>query len=168
MRRLAVLVIALSAVACDDRPKPLPASASAVATPRLPEPPPPVAESPFVAKPTPSGADGAPETVVCQQLLVAYKGAQRAQKRAGTRSREEAKKMAEGLLVRAQADEDFTELVKKYSDDPAAVETLGNTGKFKREAMSKPFSDAAFALKVGEISKLVETPFGFHIIKRNQ
>jgi parvulin-like peptidyl-prolyl isomerase len=166
MRALAVLLLgSFVLVACDDKPKTLPASASQTA--KLPEPPPPVAESGF--QPKAATSEGAvPNEVVCQQVLVGYKGAQRAQKRAMTRSKEEAKKVAEGLLVRAQADEDFTELVKKYSDDPAAVETLGNTGKFTREKMSKPFSDAAFKLKVGEISPVVESPFGFHIIKRNQ
>ena len=166
MRALAVLLLSTSVlIACDDKPKPLPASASQTA--KLPEPPPPIGESGFTPKA--SSSEGAvPDQVVCQQLLVGYKGAQRAQKRAMLRSKDEAKKVAEGLLVRAQADEDFTELVKKYSDDPAAVETLGNTGKFTRDKMAKAFSDAAFALKVGEVSKIVETPFGFHIIKRNQ
>ena len=41
-------------------------------------------------------------------------------------------------------------------------------GKFTRDKMAKPFSDAAFALAVGESSGAVETPFGFHVIKRNQ
>ena len=63
---------------------------------------------------------------------------------------------------------DFSELAQEYSDDPGGKTNRGNLGKFKREAMVKRFADAAFKLKVGEISEPVETEFGYHIIKRNQ
>ena len=59
-------------------------------------------------------------------------------------------------------------MVKKHSDDPAAVERLGSTGKVRREDVDKVFGDTAFALKENEISGVVESAFGFHIIKRTQ
>jgi parvulin-like peptidyl-prolyl isomerase len=45
---------------------------------------------------------------------------------------------------------------------------MGSVGKFHRDDMDPAFSAAAFALRVGQVSDLVETPFGFHIIKRTQ
>jgi parvulin-like peptidyl-prolyl isomerase len=100
-------------------------------------------------------------------VLVAYKGAERAPKGV-TRTKAEAKKRAEEVAAKAKSGTDFSELVAAYSDDPAAKERRGSVGKFTRDKMAKPFSDAAFALAVDASSDPVETPFGFHVIKRNQ
>jgi parvulin-like peptidyl-prolyl isomerase len=116
--------------------------------------------------PAPAAAEE-PDTVAAQHLLVAYKGAKGAAKTI-TRSKADAKKRAEEALAKARKGDDFSALVKAYSDEPGAVDRQGSLGKFKREAMVKPFADAAFKLKVGEISDVVETDFGFHVIKRNQ
>jgi parvulin-like peptidyl-prolyl isomerase len=62
----------------------------------------------------------------------------------------------------------FEDMVKAYSDDAGSVDRMGSVGKFRRDAMDPAFSAAAFALRVGEVSGVVETPFGFHIIKRTQ
>lgn len=81
---------------------------------------------------------------------------------------EEVKKVqaeAEKVLEQAKKGEDFAELAKKYSKDPGTAKNGGDLGYFTREKMVEPFSDAAFALKPGEISGLVRTNFGFHIIK---
>jgi peptidyl-prolyl cis-trans isomerase NIMA-interacting 1 len=108
-----------------------------------------------------------PESIACQHVLVAYKGAKNAPANV-TRSKADAKARAEEVRTKAVAGDDMAELAKTYSDDQGSRERLGSVGKFKRDGMVKPFSDAAFALKVNEISAVVETPFGFHVIKRNQ
>jgi parvulin-like peptidyl-prolyl isomerase len=84
------------------------------------------------------------------------------------RTKEEAKKRAEGILAKARKGEDFGKLADASSDDPSAKLNHGSLGKFSRAQMVKPFADAAFALKPGEVSPLVETPFGFHVIKRTE
>ena len=112
-------------------------------------------------------AEAEPEVIAAQHVLVAYKGASGAAKTI-TRSKADAKKRAEEVAAKAKKGDDFTALVKQYSDEPGAADRLGNLGKFKRDAMVKPFSDAAFKLKLNETSDVVETQFGFHVIKRNQ
>lgn len=119
-----------------------------------------------VATPT-ATATAEPEMVAAQHVLVAYKGAKNAPKGV-TRSKADAKKRAEEVAEKAKGDGDFSELVKKYSEDPGAAERMGSVGKFKRNVMAKAFEDAAFALEVGKVSGVVETEFGFHVIKRNQ
>jgi peptidyl-prolyl cis-trans isomerase C len=79
--------------------------------------------------------------------------------------KEEAKKKINQVLSEAKSGKDFTELAKKYSEEPGAAETGGDLGYFGRGAMVPPFEEAAFKLKTGEISDIVETPFGYHIIK---
>jgi parvulin-like peptidyl-prolyl isomerase len=75
------------------------------------------------------------------------------------------RKTMEGILQRAKAGEDFAELAKQYSDDPGSKENGGLYENFKKGTMVKPFEDAAFSIPAGEISDVVETRFGYHIIK---
>jgi parvulin-like peptidyl-prolyl isomerase len=117
--------------------------------------------------PTTTAAAPVPDAIAAQHVLVAYKGAEKAPKGV-TRSKADAKKRAEEVAAKARSGADFSALVAEYSDDPAAKERQGSVGKFTRDKMAKPFSDAAFALDVGQVSGAVETPFGFHVIKRNQ
>ena len=73
-------------------------------------------------------------------------------------------KKADMVLDLARKGENFAELARKYSEDSTASKG-GDLGYFTRQDMVKPFSDAAFSLKKGEISDLVRTRFGLHIIK---
>lgn len=78
----------------------------------------------------------------------------------------EAKKKAEEVLAKVNAGEDFATLAKKYSDDTGSAESGGELGTYGRENdLVKEFSDASFNLKSGEVSGLVKTQFGYHIIK---
>src|SRR5581483_964836 len=76
-----------------------------------------------------------------------------------------ARKKAEDLLAKAKAGGDFAALAKKSSDDTASAVQGGDLGFFRRGAMTPAFETAAFALEPGQLSDVVETPFGFHIIK---
>ncbi len=80
-------------------------------------------------------------------------------------AKKEAKKKAGELLERIKKGEDFSKLAKQYSDDKGSAKEGGDLGWFSRGIMVKPFEDAAFSLKKGEVSPIVETEFGYHIIK---
>jgi len=80
-------------------------------------------------------------------------------------SKDELRKKAEGILARVRAREDFAALAKESSQDPGSAPKGGDLGTFGRGQMVPAFEQAAFALKPGEVSGVVETPFGFHIIK---
>ena len=80
------------------------------------------------------------------------------------KERQVQKKMAEDILRRIQAGENFSELAKKYSDDVSA-HSGGHLGVVGRGTMLPEFEKAAFDLKVGEVSNIVKTVNGFHIIK---
>lgn len=75
------------------------------------------------------------------------------------------KKRAEELLQKLKNGEDFAKLAEKNSEDPGSAAKGGDLGYFKQGDMVKPFEEAAFALKPGELSALVRTPYGFHIIR---
>jgi peptidyl-prolyl cis-trans isomerase D len=80
--------------------------------------------------------------------------------------KDKAKSRAEELLAEIRKNpSSFAELAKKNSDDPGSAAKGGDLGFFGRGMMVKPFEDTTFALKDGEISGVVESDFGFHIIK---
>lgn len=79
--------------------------------------------------------------------------------------KEKKRKLAQDILARAKAGEDFAELARKHSDDAGSAAKGGNLGYFARGTMVPTFEKAAFTLKPGETSELVESPFGYHIIR---
>lgn len=87
-----------------------------------------------------------------------------------TREKSEAEKKEiygkmEQILVRAKKGEDFAELAKTYSEDPGSKDKGGLYENFGRGQMVPPFEEASFSIPVGEISDIVETTYGYHIIK---
>ena len=81
----------------------------------------------------------------------------------------EAKKKAEQVLAEVKKNPaKFAALAKKYSQDPGSAEKGGDLGTFGRGAMVKPFEEAVFAMKTGDVSGLVQSDFGYHIIKLNE
>ncbi len=106
------------------------------------------------------------EQYSARHILVMHKDSARAE--GVTRTKEEAKKLAEQVLKEAkQPNADFAALAKKYSDCPSK-EQGGLLGTFFRGSgqLDTVFEEAALKLKEGEISGIVETQFGYHIIKR--
>lgn len=75
------------------------------------------------------------------------------------------KTTALAVLADARGGKDFAELAKKFSEDPAARKDGGDLGSFKKGDMQPELEKAILALKPGEVSELVTTPIGFHIIK---
>ena len=108
-----------------------------------------------------------PDEVSASHILISYKGADRADAQI-SRTKDQAKSEAErirGLIL--NQNQDFAEMAKQHSNGPSKTKG-GDLGKFKFEVMAKAFSEAAFALDVGSVSEVVETGFGFHIIKRTE
>jgi len=73
--------------------------------------------------------------------------------------------LAKEILAKIEAGEDFGALAKEYSEDPGSKENNGDLGYFPRGKMVPEFEKAAFSLNVGEVSGLVKTDYGYHIIK---
>ncbi|MGH9380678.1 MAG: peptidylprolyl isomerase [Thermoanaerobaculia bacterium] len=79
-----------------------------------------------------------------------------------------ARTKAEGLLAQIREGADFAELAGANSEDPGSKERGGDLGWFSRGQMAEPFENAAFALEPGGTSEVVESPFGFHIIRLDE
>jgi peptidyl-prolyl cis-trans isomerase C len=99
-----------------------------------------------------------PESARASHILIG------SDEKASPEDRKKAKEKAEALLKRVKAGEDFAALAKSDSTCPSASQG-GDLGNFTRGQMVPPFESAAFALKKGEVSGVVETQFGYHIIK---
>lgn len=98
-----------------------------------------------------------PERVKASHILIMTKN----------RTEEEAKALAEKVHAEVvKGEKSFADLATQYSEDPSVKTNKGDLGFFARQQMVKPFEDAAFALaKEGDISSLVKSQFGFHIIR---
>jgi len=75
------------------------------------------------------------------------------------------KAKAEGILKRAQGGDEFSKLAKEFSQDPGSAQQGGDLGWSERKAWVTPFADAAYGMKVDEITGPVKTQFGYHILK---
>lgn len=99
-----------------------------------------------------------PKTVEARHILI------KVASDAASQVVEEKKAKALEILKMARDKKNFAALAKTYSED-SSKDSGGIIGPFERESMVEPFSDAAFALKVGEVSEPIRTQFGWHIIK---
>lgn len=109
---------------------------------------------------------GGPLRVGARHILIQHRDSQRASSDV-SRSRDEAHSLATQVANMAQADDaDFKALAAKFSEEPGAERSHGDLGLFSRGQMVPAFEQAAFALEVGEVSEVVESPFGFHVIQR--
>jgi peptidyl-prolyl cis-trans isomerase NIMA-interacting 1 len=108
-----------------------------------------------------------PEKVGTRHILVKYAGAKSADDSV-TRARGAACLRALEARDKARAGASFEDLVKEYSEDPGAASRGGSMGTLTRAEMVPPFADAAFELDVQQLSDVVETEFGFHVILRTE
>ena len=100
-----------------------------------------------------------PETIQARHILI------KADKSASEEEKQKQKAKAEELLGKIKGGEDFAKLAGEFSDDPGSKTKGGDLGYFAKGSMVPAFEEAAFSLKPGEVSGLVETDFGYHIIK---
>ncbi len=108
-----------------------------------------------------------PSELSAAHILIMYKGSERAEADV-VRSKEEALALAQEVAEKAKAeDADFAALAKEYSDGPSGPRG-GSLGNFRPEQMVNLFSEAAMKLPIGGVSDTVETPFGYHIIRRQE
>jgi peptidyl-prolyl cis-trans isomerase D len=82
-----------------------------------------------------------------------------------TEATAKARKKAESIREEAVKGKDFAQLAKQYSEDPGTKDHGGDLGYLTRGQLVPEFEQEAFSLKVGEISKVIQTPYGFHILK---
>jgi len=99
-----------------------------------------------------------PKTSTVRHILLLTEGKDDSEKEA-------IRKKMEQIHERAKAGEDFAELAKEFSEDPGSKEKGGLYEDIEHGVMVKPFEEAAFNVPVGEISEIVETRYGYHIIK---
>lgn len=99
-----------------------------------------------------------PEQIKASHILI------KVEKDADEKAKAEAKKQIKDVQKQLKGGADFAELAKKYSQCPSKTNG-GDLGFFGRGKMVKPFEEAAFAMKEGDVSDIVTTDFGYHIIK---
>lgn len=99
-----------------------------------------------------------PESITASHILVQLS------EDAGEEERDEARQKIDEVAEKIASGEDFAALAEEYSEGPSASKG-GSLGSFSRGDMVPPFEEAAFALEEGEVSDIVQTQFGYHIIK---
>jgi len=112
--------------------------------------------------------EAAPEIAKASHILIRYAGSARAPSEV-TRTKEQAQKLAEEVVRKAKAPgADFAALADQFTEDPSGKGRGGSLGAFPKGRMVPEFDKATFALGPGQVSDVVETSFGFHIIHREQ
>jgi NIMA-interacting peptidyl-prolyl cis-trans isomerase 1 len=106
-----------------------------------------------------------PDRIRVKHVLVRYGGAKGAPA-SMTRTREQACLRAEEALTKLKEGTSFGDVVALYSEESGAAAREGSIGTIERGDVAAAFADAAFELKVKEVSEVVETAFGFHLILR--
>ena len=106
-----------------------------------------------------------PDRITVKHVLVRYVGARGAPATV-TRTREQACLRAEDALTKLKEGVSFADVVATYSDESGTATREGSLGAIERSDVAPAFADAAFELKVRELSDVVETAFGFHLILR--
>jgi parvulin-like peptidyl-prolyl isomerase len=102
--------------------------------------------------------------VRASHILLMYKGSMRSQ---ATRSKDEALAAVTSFMDELKEGADFGQLARQFSDCPSGEEG-GDLGRFGRGMMVPEFEEAAFGLQPGEVSGIIETPFGYHLIQRTE
>jgi hypothetical protein len=108
-----------------------------------------------------------PKKIGARHVLIQWMGTERAPANV-VRSREQALSVAQEVHRRAKGGEDFARLAIEFSDEPGAGNRGGSLGRFGRGQMVPAFEAAAFKLEIGQVSEIVESPFGFHVIQRTE
>jgi peptidyl-prolyl cis-trans isomerase NIMA-interacting 1 len=108
-----------------------------------------------------------PAKIGAKHVLVKYVGAKKARPNV-IRTREEACLRAEEARAKLAEGMSFADVVSLYSEEPGATTREGSLGTIERSHVVPAFADAAFELKTGEVSHVVETDFGFHVIMRTE
>jgi NIMA-interacting peptidyl-prolyl cis-trans isomerase 1 len=160
------LPLAISAAGCGEPTPPMHPSTQA-APPEEPAPGSPAAQCIALASAKRERKPNEPAKVSVKHLLVKYAGAERADQTI-TRTREAACMRALEARDKLRAGADIAEIVKEYSEEPGAASREGLVPSFERSFVVEPFADAAFELDVGQLSDVVETPYGFHIMLRTE
>jgi len=102
------------------------------------------------------------DQVRASHILLMYQGSSRS---TATRSKAEAQQQIEAIKAQIDGGADFGELAGQHSDCPSGQQG-GDLGAFGRGQMVGPFETTAFGMPVGETSGVIETDFGYHIIRR--
>jgi parvulin-like peptidyl-prolyl isomerase len=104
------------------------------------------------------------DKIGASHILLMYEGSMRS---TATRSRDEALTKIQSLKDELDAGGDFADLAAKSSDCPSGQQG-GRLGTFGRGQMVPAFDESAFGLDIGEVSGIVETPFGYHLLYRTE
>ncbi len=107
------------------------------------------------------------KSITAKHVLVKFQGAKNASAKI-VRSREDACLRAEEARGKLEGGASFAEVVGTYSDEAGAATREGSIGAIERSNVAPAFADAAFELEIGQVSYVVETEFGFHVIQRTE